>query len=67
MKSDELRRWIANRFHHQRHIPVKDALILAEFDGPALRRACAGSRTTAGCGTARAASSAGCGPARPPA
>ncbi|MER6995647.1 pyrroloquinoline-quinone synthase PqqC [Streptomyces sp. NPDC000410] len=35
----ELRRWIINRFHYQRHIPVKDALILAKFDDPALRRA----------------------------
>lgn len=35
---DELRRWIANRFHYQRHIPVKDALITAKFDTPALRR-----------------------------
>lgn len=34
----ELRRWIINRFHYQRHIPVKDALILAKFDDPALRR-----------------------------
>ncbi|MEU6257952.1 pyrroloquinoline-quinone synthase PqqC [Streptomyces sp. NPDC047043] len=34
----ELRRWIANRFHYQRHIPVKDALILAELDRPELRR-----------------------------
>lgn len=34
----ELRRWITNRFHYQRHIPVKDALILAKFDDPALRR-----------------------------
>lgn len=34
----ELRRWIANRFHYQRHIPVKDALILAKLDRPALRR-----------------------------
>ncbi len=34
----ELRRWIVNRFHYQRHIPVKDALILAKFDDPALRR-----------------------------
>ncbi|MFI9587603.1 pyrroloquinoline-quinone synthase PqqC [Streptomyces sp. NPDC052236] len=34
----ELRRWILNRFHYQRHIPVKDALILAKFDDPALRR-----------------------------
>ncbi|MER6125095.1 pyrroloquinoline-quinone synthase PqqC [Streptomyces sp. NPDC001795] len=35
----ELRRWVANRFHYQRHIPVKDALILAKFDDPSLRRA----------------------------
>ncbi|RPF37594.1 pyrroloquinoline-quinone synthase [Streptomyces sp. TLI_185] len=34
----ELRRWIANRFHYQRHIPVKDALILAKLDRPELRR-----------------------------
>ncbi|KQV19294.1 MULTISPECIES: pyrroloquinoline-quinone synthase PqqC [unclassified Kitasatospora] len=35
---EELRRWITNRFHYQRHIPVKDALITAKFDTPALRR-----------------------------
>ncbi|GAA3183775.1 MULTISPECIES: pyrroloquinoline-quinone synthase PqqC [Streptomyces] len=35
---DELRSWILNRFHYQRHIPVKDALILAKLDDPALRR-----------------------------
>jgi len=35
----ELRRWITNRFHYQRHIPVKDALILAKLDDPGLRRA----------------------------
>ncbi|MFF4549377.1 pyrroloquinoline-quinone synthase PqqC [Streptomyces sp. NPDC001435] len=35
----ELRRWIANRFHYQRHIPVKDAHVLAKLDRPALRRA----------------------------
>ncbi|MFB9388807.1 pyrroloquinoline-quinone synthase PqqC [Streptomyces coeruleoprunus] len=34
----ELRRWIVNRFHYQRHIPVKDALITAKLDTPALRR-----------------------------
>jgi pyrroloquinoline-quinone synthase len=34
----ELRSWIANRFHYQRHIPVKDALILAKLDRPELRR-----------------------------
>ncbi|MGP3953538.1 pyrroloquinoline-quinone synthase PqqC [Streptomyces sp. 7N604] len=35
---DELRRWILNRFHYQRHIPVKDALITAKFGTPELRR-----------------------------
>ncbi|MFI0817748.1 pyrroloquinoline-quinone synthase PqqC [Streptomyces sp. NPDC021098] len=34
----ELRRWILNRFHYQRHIPVKDALITAKLDTPGLRR-----------------------------
>ncbi|MEU7895078.1 pyrroloquinoline-quinone synthase PqqC [Nonomuraea sp. NPDC049152] len=34
----ELRRWILNRFHYQRHIPVKDALILAKLETPELRR-----------------------------
>jgi pyrroloquinoline-quinone synthase len=38
LSPDELRRWITNRFHYQRHIPVKDALILAKFEDPALRR-----------------------------
>ncbi|WUT86205.1 pyrroloquinoline-quinone synthase PqqC [Streptomyces melanogenes] len=38
LSPDELRRWIVNRFHYQRHIPVKDAHILAKFDTPALRR-----------------------------
>ncbi|WP_419998640.1 pyrroloquinoline-quinone synthase PqqC [Streptomyces boninensis] len=35
----ELRRWILNRFHYQRHIPVKDAHITAKLPTPALRRA----------------------------
>jgi len=35
---DELRRWILNRFHYQRHIPVKDALVLAKLETSALRR-----------------------------
>ncbi|MFF9481637.1 pyrroloquinoline-quinone synthase PqqC [Streptomyces sp. NPDC014733] len=35
---DELRRWIRNRFHYQRHIPVKDALITAKLGTPELRR-----------------------------
>ncbi|GAA3377337.1 pyrroloquinoline-quinone synthase PqqC [Streptomyces sannanensis] len=34
----ELRRWITNRFHYQRHIPVKDALITAKLETPELRR-----------------------------
>lgn len=35
---EELRRWIRNRFHYQRHIPVKDALIMAKLGTPELRR-----------------------------
>lgn len=35
---DELRTWVANRYHYQRNIPVKDALILAKLPGPAERR-----------------------------
>ncbi|MFE4974196.1 pyrroloquinoline-quinone synthase PqqC [Kitasatospora sp. NPDC056651] len=38
LKPRELRTWIVNRFHYQRHIPVKDALILAKLEDPALRR-----------------------------
>lgn len=34
----ELRRWIQNRFHYQRRIPVKDALIAAKLRTPELRR-----------------------------
>ncbi|MFI6598781.1 pyrroloquinoline-quinone synthase PqqC [Nonomuraea sp. NPDC050536] len=34
----ELRTWILNRFHYQRHIPVKDAHILAKLETPELRR-----------------------------
>ncbi|WP_243711390.1 pyrroloquinoline-quinone synthase PqqC [Actinomadura sp. KC216] len=35
---EELRRWVLNRFHYQRHIPVKDALILAKLGTRELRR-----------------------------
>ncbi|MFD7102004.1 pyrroloquinoline-quinone synthase PqqC [Streptomyces celluloflavus] len=35
---EELRRWIRNRFHYQRCIPVKDALITAKLGTPELRR-----------------------------
>ncbi|MFF7752944.1 pyrroloquinoline-quinone synthase PqqC [Streptomyces sp. NPDC007971] len=38
LSQEELCRWIVNRFHYQRHIPVKDALITAKLDTPALRR-----------------------------
>ncbi|GAU69215.1 coenzyme PQQ synthesis protein C [Streptomyces sp. NBRC 110611] len=38
LSPDELRRWIRNRFHYQRHIPVKDALIMAKLRTPELRR-----------------------------
>ncbi|GAA3222327.1 pyrroloquinoline-quinone synthase PqqC [Nonomuraea helvata] len=38
LSRDELRGWILNRFHYQRHIPVKDAFILAKLTTPELRR-----------------------------
>ena len=38
LSPEELRRWVLNRFHYQRHIPVKDALILAKLDSSALRQ-----------------------------
>jgi pyrroloquinoline-quinone synthase len=38
LSPEELRRWILNRFHYQRHIPIKDALILAKLDDRELRR-----------------------------
>ncbi|GLY73913.1 pyrroloquinoline-quinone synthase PqqC [Actinoallomurus iriomotensis] len=31
LSPQELRCWVLNRFHYQRHIPVKDALILAKL------------------------------------
>jgi pyrroloquinoline-quinone synthase len=34
----ELRRWVLNRFHYQRHIPIKDALILAKLESRELRQ-----------------------------
>jgi pyrroloquinoline-quinone synthase len=34
----EVRRWILNRFHYQRNIPIKDALVLAKLPTPELRR-----------------------------
>lgn len=38
LSPEELRTWVLNRFHYQRNIPVKDALILAKLPGPAERR-----------------------------
>ncbi|MFR0354094.1 pyrroloquinoline-quinone synthase PqqC [Streptomyces sediminimaris] len=38
LSREELRRWIVNRFHYQRAIPVKDALITAKLHTSALRR-----------------------------
>ena len=38
LSPQELRRWVLNRFHYQRHIPIKDALILAKLDDRELRR-----------------------------
>lgn len=38
LRPAELRSWVANRFYYQRHIPIKDALILAKLDAPWMRR-----------------------------
>src|SRR5262249_28986312 len=35
---DQLRGWVANRFHYQRNIPVKDAAILSNCPLPEIRR-----------------------------
>ncbi|GII66566.1 pyrroloquinoline-quinone synthase [Sphaerisporangium krabiense] len=35
---EQIRGWILNRFHYQRHIPIKDAYVLAKLDTPELRR-----------------------------
>jgi pyrroloquinoline-quinone synthase len=34
----ELRRWVLNRFHYQRQIPIKDALILTKLENAQQRR-----------------------------
>jgi pyrroloquinoline-quinone synthase len=38
LSPEELRRWVLNRFHYQRHIPVKDAYILAKLGSRELRQ-----------------------------
>lgn len=38
LSREELRGWILNRFHYQRHIPIKDAHILAKLPTSDLRR-----------------------------
>ncbi|MCT9932580.1 pyrroloquinoline-quinone synthase PqqC [Planotetraspora sp. A-T 1434] len=38
LSPEEIRRWILNRFHYQRHIPIKDALILSKLETSELRR-----------------------------
>jgi pyrroloquinoline-quinone synthase len=38
LSPEELRRWVLNRFHYQRHIPVKDAHILAKLGSRELRQ-----------------------------
>ncbi|MFI7642831.1 pyrroloquinoline-quinone synthase PqqC [Nonomuraea sp. NPDC049400] len=38
LSRDELRGWILNRFHYQRHIPIKDAFIVGKLATPELRR-----------------------------
>ncbi|MER0241771.1 pyrroloquinoline-quinone synthase PqqC [Streptomyces sp. HSW2009] len=35
---DELRTWVLNRFHYQRHIPIKDALVLSKLPTREQRR-----------------------------
>jgi pyrroloquinoline-quinone synthase len=39
LSAEQLRGWVANRFHYQRHLPMKDALILASCPLPEVRRA----------------------------
>jgi pyrroloquinoline-quinone synthase len=38
LTADQLRGWVANRFHYQRQIPIKDAAILANCPLPEVRR-----------------------------
>ncbi|SNR54366.1 pyrroloquinoline-quinone synthase [Actinomadura mexicana] len=38
LSREELRCWILNRFHYQRNIPIKDAIILAGLESRELRR-----------------------------
>src|SRR3984893_17805407 len=35
----QIRCWVANRFHYQRHLPMKDAAIIANCPEPDVRRA----------------------------
>jgi pyrroloquinoline-quinone synthase len=35
---EQVRGWVANRFHYQRHIPIKDAAILSSCPLPEVRR-----------------------------
>ncbi|MEU6715093.1 pyrroloquinoline-quinone synthase PqqC [Nonomuraea sp. NPDC046802] len=38
LSREELKGWILNRFHYQRHIPIKDAFILGKLTTTELRR-----------------------------
>ncbi len=38
LTAGQLRGWVANRFHYQRHIPIKDAAILSNCPLPEVRR-----------------------------
>lgn len=38
LSSPQIRVWVVNRFHYQRHLPMKDAAILANCPDPAVRR-----------------------------
>jgi pyrroloquinoline-quinone synthase len=39
LSAAQIRIWVANRFHYQRHLPIKDAAILANCPHPDVRRA----------------------------
>jgi pyrroloquinoline-quinone synthase len=39
LTAPQIRCWVANRFHYQRHLPMKDAAIIANCPEPDVRRA----------------------------
>jgi pyrroloquinoline-quinone synthase len=38
LTSDEIRRWVRNRYYYQTRIPIKDGLILTKTEDPSFRR-----------------------------